>query len=281
MPTPEMRSGGLTAADLVEGWRRVGLAEGMAVIVHSSLSSLGHVDGGAATVVASLRAAVGPTGTLVVPAFTGQVADPDPAHTGAPDAAVRQRRAAVPDFHAGLPSSMGAISEALHALPESVRSRHPQASVAAVGARAEAIVERQPLGFAVGRTSPFGRLHDLGGHILLVGVGHNRNAFLHHAEALTPHPRLKVRRFPQHVDGEQVWMETLDVGNDNDTHFPTVGREFEQHAGIGEVMVGDAPCRLLPVRPFVSFAVDRLPELLAAARIRAASRGLFRADRRP
>jgi hypothetical protein len=84
----------------------------------------------------------------------------------------------------------------MRTMPGSVRSRHPQASLAAIGAHASFIVGRQTLGFALGRASPFGRLYDIGGHILLIGVGHNRNTFLHHAESLTPHPRLKVRRFP-------------------------------------------------------------------------------------
>ncbi|WP_049661293.1 AAC(3) family N-acetyltransferase, partial [Kitasatospora sp. MY 5-36] len=71
----------LTTADLVEGWRRVGVREGMALIVHSSLSSLGRVEGGAAAVVAGLREAVGPGGTVAVPAFTsGTVHDPAPGH---------------------------------------------------------------------------------------------------------------------------------------------------------------------------------------------------------
>lgn len=253
----------VTAAVLVDGWRRVGVYPGMNLVVHSSLSSLGQVEGGASTVVESLRAAVGPTGTVVVPAFTRQVADPDPLEAGVPTAVVRERRAAVLTFRRDLPSSMGAIPEALRSLPDSVRSPHPQASVAAIGANAAEIVKHQPFGFALGRDSPFGRLHDLGGHILLIGVGHNRNTFLHHAETLTPNPRLKVRRFPHVVDGERVWIEALDVGNDNDTHFPLVGREFEVHAGIREVMVGAAACRLIPTETFVPFAVRRLTELLA------------------
>jgi aminoglycoside 3-N-acetyltransferase len=77
---------------------------------------------------------------------------------------------------------------------------------------------------------------------------------------------LKVRRFPRDVEGERVWVETLDVGNDNGRHFPTVGHEFEEQAGIEEVLVGDAPCRLIPVKPLVSFAVRRLTELLDADR---------------
>jgi aminoglycoside 3-N-acetyltransferase len=97
----------LTAADLLERWRRLGLRNGMALIVHSSLSSLGHVEGGAAAVVASLRHAVGPMGTIVVPTFTRQVADPVPGEVGVPSACVRARRERVPCFHPALPSSMG------------------------------------------------------------------------------------------------------------------------------------------------------------------------------
>ena len=263
MRRTEWPVGGLTTSDLVNGWRKAGVMEGMALMVHSSLSSLGRVEGGAASVVESLRIAVGPTGTLVMPAFTEQVADPDPDRAGVvPDAATRERRAKVPAFRPDMSSTMGAVPEALRTLPGSVRSAHPQVSVAAIGAQAAAVVARQTLGFAVGRNSPFGLLHDVGGHILLVGVGHNRNTFLHYAETLTPRPRLKVRRFPMDIDGERVWVETPDVGNDNDTHFPTVGREFEQQAGIRETVVGDAPCRLIPVRSLVAFAVPRLTELL-------------------
>lgn len=265
MRTTAPRTIPLTPADLEEGWRRTGLSAGMDVIVHASLSRFGHVEGGAGAVVESLRRVLGASGTLVVPTFTWQVTDPEPDHVGVPDARVRERRAAVPTFHAGLPTtSMGAISDAVRALPDSVRGSHPQASLTAVGARAAEIVDRQPLGFALGRTSPFGRLHDLGAAVLLAGVGHDRNTFLHYVETLTPAPRLKVRRFPYVIDGERVWVEAPDVGNDNGRHFPTVGREFEEHAGIEEVRVGSATCRLLPVPALVEFAVPRLTELLAA-----------------
>ncbi|MFF2142884.1 aminoglycoside N(3)-acetyltransferase [Kitasatospora sp. NPDC058190] len=255
----------LTIAELVDGWRRVGVREGMALIVHSSLSSLGRVEGGAQAVVASLREAVGPGGTVAAPAFTtGTVCDPAPEQTGVPTPEVAELRAAVPLFHPDLPSRMGAVAEALRALPESLRSTHPQASVAAVGAHAREVTARRSLGFAVGRESPFGALHDLDGYVLLIGVGHNRNTFLHYAETFVPNRRLKLRRFPMAIQGERVWIETLDVGNDNDTHFPVVGREFEEQAGIREVLVGNAPCRLVPVRELIPFAVRRLTELLAA-----------------
>ncbi|GIG56384.1 AAC(3) family N-acetyltransferase [Longispora fulva] len=263
-PRRTPRTDGLTVSDLVEGWRAVGIRAGMALIVHSSLSSLGHVTGGAGTVVASLRAALGPAGTLVTPAFTEQVRDPAGDHPGASGDMVVALRARVPVFHPALPTTMGAIPEAVRTLPDSLRSTHPKVSVAAIGAHAADIVSRHPLNFALGPGTPFGRLHDLDGHILLLGVGHDRDTFLHHAETLAPNRRLRVRRFPLVVDGERVWVETTDVANDNGTHFPTVGAAFERQWGIREVMVGAAPCRLLPIRPLVAFATRALTGLLAA-----------------
>ncbi|HEV7188388.1 MAG TPA: AAC(3) family N-acetyltransferase [Blastococcus sp.] len=257
---------GATVGDLAEGWRRAGVETGTHVVVHSSLSSLGPVRGGAATVVESLRRAVGADGTIVVPTFTPQTADPDPGWRGVPDAPVLSRRAAVPVFTPDLPSPMGAIAEAVRRLPDAVRSRHPQASVAAVGSAAQAIVADQPLSFALGPGSPFARLADLDGRILLIGVGHNRNSFLHHAETFVPGRRLKLRRFPVLCDGERVWCETLDVGDDNDTHFPVVGEDFERYAGTTATTVAGARVVLLPARQFVPFAVGRLTELLGQSR---------------
>ncbi|MGY1748326.1 AAC(3) family N-acetyltransferase [Modestobacter sp. SYSU DS0511] len=143
-----------------------------------------------------------------------------------------------------------------------MRSRHPQASVAAVGARAAEITAAQPWHFAVGPSSPFERLHDLGGQILLVGVGHDRNSFLHHAESRVAHRRLKQRSFPMLVDDERVWWETQDVGDDNGTYFPLIGQEFEQRAGILPAAIGAARVVLMPAADLVAFAARRLAELL-------------------
>ena len=59
----------ISRAELVTGLARLGIAKGDAVFVHSSLKSLGFVNGGAATLVEALQEAVGPTGTLLVPTY--------------------------------------------------------------------------------------------------------------------------------------------------------------------------------------------------------------------
>src|SRR5262245_19686744 len=55
--------------EIVDGLRRLGVQPGAIVEVHSSLSAFGHVDGGAATVVAALMHAISPDGTIVRSAY--------------------------------------------------------------------------------------------------------------------------------------------------------------------------------------------------------------------
>ena len=61
----------LTFENLVEGFRALGVAEGDALLVHSSYKSLGEVDGGPGTVVRALEA-----GTIAGAAL--DVTDPEP-----------------------------------------------------------------------------------------------------------------------------------------------------------------------------------------------------------
>ncbi|ALC21799.1 aminoglycoside N(3)-acetyltransferase [Streptomyces pristinaespiralis] len=255
---------------LAEEFRALGVRRGMVLVVHASLSRLGHVEGGAPAVVAALRSALGPAGTLAVPAFTPSVADPCPDAADAGAEAVVRAREQVPLFRPGMPTEMGAIPNAVLALPGRLRSAHPQVSVAAIGPDAERVTAVQTLSHAVGGASPFAALLALDARILLLGVGHNRNSFLHHAEGLVPGHRRKRRRFPYLVDGERVWVETEDVGDDNGRFFPAVGAAYEDlHEGrpgdgVRRRTIGAAECRLLPSVPFVEFARRRLTELLAA-----------------
>ena len=147
--------------------RELGLSLGSNVMVHSSLSSMGHLDGGADTAVESLLDVIGPSGTLVVPTFT-------PCHF--PDKEVNPVFDPLKDH-----SQMGQITEAVRKWPGAKRSRHLLHSLAAIGPLARDITDvHGPSAWAC--DGPFWKLYELDAYILLLGVPYLRCTYFHVVE---------------------------------------------------------------------------------------------------
>ncbi len=156
----------MTGTGLVADLRALGLARGMDVMVHSSLSSIGHVTGGADTVIQALMAVIGKRGTLMMPSFNHRAAQVyNPMTT---------------------PTTNGAIPDAFWRRPDAVRSDHPTHAVAAVGPRADAFCRDHSEKGLWTPDSPIGRLVHGNGHVLLLGVDHNATTAYHVAELSVP-----------------------------------------------------------------------------------------------
>ncbi len=166
----------VTAAQLVTDMHRLGLHEGATVLVHSSLSQLGHVEGGADAVVDALVTVVGPAGTVLFPTLTGSEVD------GPQDPPV------VDVTLTGCWT--GRIPETARRREQAVRSLHPTHSIAALGSAAD----HYAAGHETGQTpcdevSPYARLIAKGGFILLLGgVTQESNTTLHCLEELAHVP---------------------------------------------------------------------------------------------
>ena len=146
----------VTPADLLGGFRRVGVQAGDLVYCHSSLSKFGYVERGADAVVDALLEAVGPEGTVAMPAGTYSL----------------RRDGAVFDVR-NAPSELGAITEALRRRA-SHRSHHLTDSVCAIGPLAGELTATHSIS-PCGAESPFAKFIDLDAQILLLGVPHNNN----------------------------------------------------------------------------------------------------------
>lgn len=153
---------------LVAQLRALGVRRGDVLEVHTSFRAVRPIDGGPLTLVAALLAAIRPGGTLVMPTMTDGTTVFDPLTT--------------PTFE------MGITAELFWQQPGVVRSGHPGGSFAAVGPRAVEICAPQPLEPPHGPFSPPGRVVELGGRVLLLGVGHEANTVVHVAEALAEVP---------------------------------------------------------------------------------------------
>lgn len=146
----------------------LGVRPGGVLVVHTSFKQVGRVDGGPLGLIAALRAALGPDGTLVMPTMTDGASRFDPAST--------------PTYE------MGITAETFFRQPGVLRSTHPGASFAAEGPLAARICQPQPLSPPHGPDSPIGRVVDHAGQVLLLGVDHDANTSLHVAEALAQVP---------------------------------------------------------------------------------------------
>ena len=248
---PRTRAG--LAADLAA----LGVQPGMALMVHCALSRLGWVAGGPEAVIGALIDAVGPDGTLMMPAFTGQVSDP--ADWRAPPVPADWQetvRAEMPLYDpARTPSrDMGAVAELFRTWPGVKRSGHPQHSVAAWGRHAARLTESHPRTFGFGDGAPLGRFYELGGHVLLLGVGHNRNTSLHLAESRAANGRRGITRFPVLEDGKRVWRNYAETATNSEL-FTATGAAFEAAGKAQLGQVGSADARLMAMRELVDFGV--------------------------
>jgi aminoglycoside N3'-acetyltransferase len=78
---------------------------------------------------------------------------------------------------------MGVVADMFWRMPGVLRSDSPHA-FAAIGPDAMRITADHPLDMPHGLESPVGRVYDLEGQVLLLGVGHDANTTIHLAEAL-------------------------------------------------------------------------------------------------
>ena len=201
--------------ELSTALKKLGIKRGSIVMLHSSYVGLEPMEGGPDAVVDAFLDAVGPTGTLMVPAF----------------------------------GSLGIIAEMVKARPNAVFSPCPKGTIAAIGPKAEEIArDHWKAPTAHGEGTPFTRLRDLDGYICLLGVDQDRNTTLHSIEALLELPYLNdttaTFKTPDGKEHTKTWK-----------YYPGPHRNFigleryMRHEGIIKIdRINNAMVRLMRVR---------------------------------
>jgi aminoglycoside 3-N-acetyltransferase len=222
---------------LVEQLRELGVREGGVLLVHTSFRAVRPVEDGPLGLIRALRAALGDAGTLVMPTMTDGESVFDPRSTPT--------------------DGMGITAELFWRQPGVLRSTHPGGSFAAQGPWAEEICRPQPLSPPHGPDSPVGRVHALGGQVLLLGVTHSENTTLHLAEVLAGVPYSVSH--PCVVEEGGV-VRTVDVAEtDHCCQGFRLADGWLRARGLQrEGRVGHADARLAASRDVVSAAVEAL-----------------------
>lgn len=243
--------------DLSKDFNKIGIKAGMNLMVHSSLSKIGYVIGGAPTVVSALMDVIGNDGTIVMPAKTPLCKHPESwEDKKIPENWVSKISKHLPVFDADItPTSMGAIPEAFRSWPDTLRSYHPTNSVCAWGKLAAEVTQDHNFEVSEGANTPYEKVYDLNFQLLLLGVGFDRCTMLHFSESKSMNPRFKTSNYPIIRSNEKVWVSVKDMGDDNGTHFPKIGELYVNHNDHRIGTIGEADSILFPVRNIVDFGI--------------------------
>ncbi len=250
----------ITVNSISEDLRTLGITSGDILLVHSSLSNIGWVCGGAQAAVMALMNAVGGDGTLVMPAQSGDWSDP--AEWENPPVPKEWIEIIYDNMPAYNPETtptrgMGRMAESFRTSPNTRRSNHPQVSFCASGKYAEDIIHNHPLTPQFGMESPLGKMYNLNTKVLLLGVGYDSCTSFHLAEALIDKMPRKKMGTAMMDKGNRIWKWFEDYEYDSED-FELIGRDFEENYIVHKGNVGNAECVLFEMREAVDFAKDWL-----------------------
>jgi len=245
----------ITEKMIITDLKLLGIEETDILLVHSSLSSIGWVCGGAQTVINALLKTVS-RGTIVMPAHSGDLSDPEEwSHPPVPREWIKTIYETMPAFDVDLTTtrSMGKTAELFRTLPKTERSLHPQGSFSAQGDQASLIIKNHPLTPQFGMMSPLGNLYQLPSKVLLLGVGYENATCFHLAETMIRGMNVKKYGAPIIVDGERKWQWFKDFDYDSDD-FDELGKAFEKTHEVAKGKVGNAISCVFDLKKGVDFA---------------------------
>ena len=227
-------------AEVADQLRALGVEEGGVLLVHTSFRATRPVEGGPRGLNEALHDALGPEGTLVMPSWSGENDELfDPLSTP-------------------VPPSLGVVADTFWRLPGVLRSNHCQAFAAAGPEAARITSDPLPLPPHIPE-SPVGRVHDLDGQVLLLGVGHDADTTLHLAELIAGVPYRVPTYCTVLQNGRPVRVDYEE--NDHCCERFALADEWLRARDLqSEGRVGHAHARLARSRDIVGVALEHLAE---------------------
>ena len=231
----------ITKDQIVFSLKLGGIENGDVVLMHSALSSIGYVEGGADTVVDAVLEAVGEDGTFAVSTMAfNHPYDPE-----------------------NDKSTVGIISEVHRLRKNSIRSLRPIHCINAIGALAEELTrDHDKCETNCGVGSPYLKLRALGGKIILLGVDNNRNTTLHAIEDIMDSVYLESRVFPAPKYVEDYENKTIEINKFCPGHrdFLKFTSVLRREGALIEVVVGNATAKIIDVKKMFDLGEKILKE---------------------
>jgi aminoglycoside 3-N-acetyltransferase len=226
----------------------LGVIRGGTLLVHASLKSLGELEGGPETIIQALLDAVGCDGTLMMPALSYATVNK-----------------ANPYFdQRNTPSCVGALPEYFRKREGTLRSVHPTHSVSACGRNARKILGDHHLDTTpCGPHSPFRRLREIGGQILMLGCGMCPNTSMHAIEEVAEVPYLLKDK----LDDYNITLENGSAINMSVRRHNFTGHYLQRYDRLEPLLSGnaiktgmvlEASCHLMDCSLMWKMALDKM-----------------------
>lgn len=219
-----------TKVSLMRDLANIGLGPSDTLLVHSSMKSIGQVDGGADTVLDALSEYL-PQGLLVMPAHTWSYIDADN-----PLFDVRESK-----------SCVGLLSEMFRKRPNVIRTLHPTHSLSALGAdAAEFTAGQEKFSTPCSSESCYGKLEKRDAAVLLIGVDFSRNTLVHCIEEVAKVPGRMTDTFEplmvKDLNGRIIPVPSRRHHNANSENYVKLEPVMFRRGVLHKVKFGDADC---------------------------------------
>ena len=245
----------ITKEVLIHKFSQLGIKQGDTLLVHASLSSLGYVVGGAEALFWALREVIGDQGTIVVPSQTVEISDP--ASWQYPPVLQEWHDVicdAMPAYSKDLSYSkaMGAFSQFIGILPDSIRSNHPMYSFTAIVEKASEIIGQDSFDFPFGDKSPLGRMYLIGAKVLMIGTDFETNTSLHLAENRLNREVIQERSKILTKDGEK-WISFKNTELDIYDDYLEIQKNFMEQYTVNHISINESNVFLFDMKESVDF----------------------------
>lgn len=232
-----------TQREIYESLKRLGAPQDSVVIMHTSLRSVGEIEGGAEALLdVMIDYFTKEGGLFCVPTHTWHRLDmPITLDMLASD------------------TCLGAFSDLAAADPRGLRTENPTHSMVIFGDRARAEEYARGEDRVETPTAPlgcYGRLSDVGGKVLLVGVGQTKNTFIHAVEEklgvenrmeATP-AEYAVKRATGEIIKRNIRLFYTDYTEDISYRFYKYELALRYHGAVTDGFIADAPTELCDAR---------------------------------
>lgn len=229
-----------TKQDIREQLTKMGAPQGGIILIHSSLRSVGEVEGGADGLLDTLIDYFTYDGGLFcVPTHTWGNLGTDRITL---DMTLYE-------------SNLGALALIAAKDPRALRSENPTHSMAVYGNRERAlefIRDDENITTPTSEDSCYGKIYKNGGHILLMGVAQNKNTYLHCVGEMLRLPnrmsqertKVTVRKPTGDVIEREISLYYTDYTDDISWRFTKYDTAFRYHGCITDGFIGRAPTQL-------------------------------------